>query len=199
MFLRAAQKEKMRKRAYELKKQFLDGIRLMETALQAGYSPENSLGEAVKELKKVYESEAFIIQEFQQIAVQIAVSRNLESLLMDFGIRSGIDDIQSFAEVFMIAKRTGGDLLAIIRNTISCIQQKQETMLEIETCLAGKVMEQKIMSLIPLMILAYINLASPEFLDVMYKNLTGNIIMGICLAAYGAAYLWGRKIVNIEV
>ena len=198
-FLIETKKEKKKKRERELKKQFLDGIRLMATTLQAGYSPENALREAVKELKKVYTPEAYIIQEFEQMEVQIAVSRNLEVLLLDFGQRSGIDDIQSFAEVFMTAKRSGGDLLAIIRNTIACIQQKQETMQEIETCLAGKVMEQKIMSMIPLLILAYMKLASPEFLDVMYGNTAGIAIMGICLGVYGAAYIWGRKIVNIEV
>lgn len=199
LFLNETKKEKKKKRERELKKQFLDGIRLMATALQAGYSPENALGEAIKELKKIYVSGSYIVQEFQQMEVQIAVSRNLEVLLMDFGRRSGIDDIQSFAEVFLTAKRSGGDLLAIIRNTISCIQQKQETLQEIETCLAGKVMEQKIMSLIPLMILAYMKIASPEFLDVMYGNTAGTAIMGICLGIYGAAYIWGRKIVNIEV
>ncbi len=197
--MKETKKEMKKKRERELKKQFLDGIRLMATALQAGYSPENALCEAVKELKKMYVSGAYIIQEFQQMAVQIAVSRNMEVLLMDFGRRSGIDDIQSFAEVFMTAKRSGGDLLVIIRNTVSCIQQKQETLQEIETCLAGKMMEQKIMSLIPLGILAYMNIASPEFLDVMYGNTAGTVIMGICLGIYGAAYIWGRKIVNIEV
>lgn len=197
--MKEVKKEKKKKRNDKLKKQFLDGIQLMSTALQAGYSAENALHEAVKELKKVYRADSYIIREFQQIETQIAVNRNLEILLMDFGQRSGIDDIQSFAEVFMTARRTGGDLLAIIRNTISCIQQKQETMQEIETCLAGKIMEQKVMSMIPLMILAYMRLTSPEFLEVLYGNITGNIFMGICLAVYAIAYLWGKTIVNIEV
>lgn len=72
-------------------------------------------------------------------------------------------------------------------------------MQEIETCLAGKIMEQKVMSMIPLMILAYMRLTSPEFLEVLYGNITGNIFMGICLAVYAIAYLWGKTIVNIEV
>ena len=198
-FLKEKKKEKTKKREQELRVQFLDGIQLMAAALQAGYSPENALHEARKELNKVYTPDAYIIQEFQQMEVQIGMSRNLELLLLDFGRRSGIDDIQSFAEVFLTARRSGGDLLAIIRNTIFCIQQKQETMKEIETCLSGKMMEQKIMSVIPLLILAYMKLTSPDFLDVMYGNPAGNVIMGICLAIYFAAFIWGRKIVNIEI
>ena len=72
-------------------------------------------------------------------------------------------------------------------------------MQEIETCLAGKVMEQNIMSMIPLLILVYVKLSSPDFLEVMYGNITGTAVMGICLAVYAAAYFWGRSIVRIEV
>ena len=197
--MKEKKKEHKKKREMELVKQFLDGIQLMAAALQAGYSPENALHEAGKELKKVYPSESYIVQEFQQIELQIKMNKNLEVLWLDFGRRSGIDDIQSFAEVFLTARRSGGDLLAIIRNTIFCIQQKKETMQEIETCLSGKVMEQRMMSMIPLLILAYMKLTSPEFLEVMYGNMAGTIIMGICLAVYAAAFLWGRKIVDIEV
>lgn len=199
LFIREQKKGLQKKRTQELKRQFLDGIQMMGTSLQAGYSVENALREAVKELSKVYAPDAFILQEFRFMETQIEMSRSMEELFMEFGRRSGIDDIQSFAEVFLTAKRSGGDLLAIIRNTISCIRQKQETMQEIETCLAGKIMEQKIMSLIPILILAYVKLASPEFIDSMYGNPAGTAVMTLCFGVYVLAYLWGRRIIRIEV
>ena len=103
------------------------------------------------------------------------------------------------AAVFLTAKRSGGDLLLIIRNTTFCIRQKQETMQEIETALSGKIMEQNIMSMIPLLILAYVKIASPEFLEGLYGNAAGAAVMSICFGVYVAAYFWGRKIVQIEV
>lgn len=90
-------------------------------------------------------------------------------------------------------------MLAVIRNTVSCIRQKQETMQEIETCLAGKVTEQNIMSLVPILILAYVKLTSPEFLEGMYGNLAGTAVMTGCFLVYIAAYIWGKRIVEIEV
>lgn len=199
LFLADQRRSLQAKRAREMTRQFLDGIRMIAASLQAGYSAENSLHEALRELQKVYEPDAFIVREFRFMDAQIEMSRNMEELMADFGRRCAIEDIQSFAEVFLTAKRSGGDLLSIIRNTASCIRQKQETMQEIETCLSGKVMEQNIMSLIPILILAYIRLSSPEFLTVMYGNVTGVTVMGGCFAVYVAAYLWGRKIVRIEV
>ena len=42
-------------------------------------------------------------------------------------------------------------------------------------------------------------LTSPEFLSGMYGNLTGRAVMTVCLLIYAVAYLWGKKIVGIEV
>jgi tight adherence protein B len=198
-FLGEVRSTLQKKRAKVMKAQFLDAIQMMSASLQAGYSAENALREALKELRKVYEPGDFIIREFERIEAQLGMSRSMEELLLDFGRRSAIEDIRSFAEVFLTAKRSGGDLLAIIRNTVSCIRQKQETMQEIETCLAGKVMEQNIMSLIPAGILAYVRLTSPDFLNVMYGNLTGVTVMILCFLVYLAAYFWGKNIMRIEV
>lgn len=199
LFLKEMKNTLKKKRAGEMKRQFMDGMQMVTASLQAGYSIENSLQEALKELVKVYETDSFIVQEFRMMEVQLAMSRSIEELFLDFGRRCDIDDIQSFTEVFVTAKRSGGDLVAVIRNTVSCIRQKQETLQEIETCLSGKIMEQNIMSLIPLLILAYVKLTSPEFLDVMYGNSAGAAVMILCFLVYALAYFWGRKIVRIEV
>lgn len=71
--------------------------------------------------------------------------------------------------------------------------------MEIQTCLAAKKLEQNIMSLVPVLILAYIQLVSPGFLDGMYHNAAGVVIMSLCLGIYALAWYWGRKIVTIEV
>lgn len=199
VFLKEQRKVLLKRRIGEMKLQFLDGLQMTAASLQAGYSVENAFREAWRELGKVYEPDTFIMREFRWICVQIDRNESIEGLLMDLGQRSGVDDIRSFAEVFLTAKRSGGDLLAIIRNTISCIRQKQETLQEIETCLAGKVMEQNIMSLVPILILAYVRLASPEFLEDMYGNPVGLAVMTVCFFVYAAAYFWGRRIVEIEV
>ncbi len=149
--------------------------------------------------EKIYEQDAFILKEFRYLVGQIGLNRTVEALLMELGKRSHVEDIQNFAEVFYTAKRTGGDLLAIIRNTVSEIQQKQETRQEIATSLSGKVMEQNMMSVIPLLILGYVKLTSPGFLDAMYGNWVGIVIMSICFIVYLTAYFWGRKIIDIQV
>ena len=198
-FLKDRRQALSRKRKIEMEGQFLTGIQLVCTSLQAGYAVENAFGEAAEQLRKIYSQESFAVTEFDYLVSQTKLNRSIESLLSDLGERSQVEDIQNLAEVFYTAKRTGGDLMAIMRNTISCIQHRRETRMEIETTLAGKVMEQNMMSVIPMLILGYVTLTSPEFLEVMYEGIPGRIVMGICLALYLLAYLWGRKIMTIQV
>lgn len=186
-------------RAEQMQSQFLTGMQLVSTSLQAGYSVENAFKEALRELKKIYEEDAFIVQEFRYIVSQVSFNRPMEILLLDLGQRSYVEDIQSFAEVFFTAKRTGGDLMAIIQNTVCCIQQKRETQREIETCLSGKRMEQNMMSVIPLFMLGYVKLTSPGFLDSLYHNVVGVTVMAGCFGVYLLAYIWGRRIMHIRV
>ena len=199
IFLKRGRETLAKQRLLTMQTQFLTGMQLVCTSLQAGYAVENAFREAYKELKKIYPEHSFIVQEFGFITGQNELNRSIESLLLDLGKRSHAEDIRNFAEVFYTAKRTGGDLIAVIRNTVSCIQQKQETRMEIETNLAGKVMEQNMMSMIPVCILGYVNLTSPDFLEIMYREPAGQMVMGCCLLVYVAAYLWGKKIMEIPV
>ncbi len=199
IFLKKQKEVYCQKRKRILEEQFLTGIQAVATALTAGYSVETAFEDAYRELQNIYREDDMIMEEFCYIVSQLRVNRNLEELLKGLAVRSGAEDICNFAEIFSVAKRTGGNLLSIIRNTAWTISQKEETRREIETALSAKRLEQNIMSLVPAMILLYVQLVSPGFLDVMYHNLTGMIIMTLCLLVYGAAYFWGRKIVNIEV
>ena len=65
--------------------------------------------------------------------------------------------------------------------------------------LASRMFEQKIMNLIPFLIVLYIDLTSPGFFNVMYVTWMGRGVMTMCLAAYAAALAMARKILDIEV
>lgn len=198
LFLKLKREVQRKKRIRRLGSQFLTGMQAVSNALAAGYSVENAFGEALKDLQKAYGNN-LIVTEFSVIVTQLSLGRTLESLLEELAARSGEEDIKSFAEVFAAAKRSGGDLISIIRNTVSSISQKEETRQEIQVCIAAKKLEQNVMSVVPLFILAYVGAASPGFLDVMYHNVTGIAIMSICLVIYFLAWMLGRRIVEIEV
>lgn len=198
-FLKDRRQVRRERRKKKLESQFLTGMQAVSNALGAGYSMENAFKEALYEVQKIYGAEELIVMEFQNITKMLALNKPLEGLLKDLGRRSDTEDIESFAEVFSAARRSGGDLIAIIRNTVSSISQKEEMRKEIQVCIAAKKMEQNVMSIVPIFILCYVGLTSPGFLDSMYYNAAGIAVMTVCLAVYIAAWYLGRRIVDIEV
>lgn len=198
-FLREKKKELVKKRGQELSMQFKDLLLTVSTNLKAGYSVENAFKESYRDLQMLYGAESPICREVKHIITGLENNVVLEKLLYSLGQRSHEPDIMQFADVFMIAKKSGGNMTDILVKTAGVIEQKIETDKEIQLMISAKKMEQKIMNMVPFLIIFYVGTTSRGFFDVLYHNLIGVIIMTVCLLFYGAAYLLSKRIVEIEV
>lgn len=193
-------KRAVRKKEEErLAQEFKDGIIAVSFSLNVGYSIENAFREAKKEMAVLYGEDSEISKEFGVICNRMSQNDNIEDILEDFAAKSKAEDILYFAEIFRYAKRSGGDLIAIIRNTAAIISDKNEVAKEINTIISGKKMEQKVMNAVPFGIIMYLRMTSPEFIEPLYGNITGISVMTACLIVYAAAFLLGRKITDIKV
>ena len=198
LFLRERKKTVWKGCKALIRREFLTGMQFAAASLQAGYSIENAFTEAYRQLCRTYPADSFAVREFAGICSQLSVNQPLEHILTDLSARSHVEEIERFTDAFCAARRSGGDLSMIIGNTVMLMQQKEETRREIETLLAGKQTEYLLMSGIPVFLLIYVNLTSPGFFDVLYGSSTGAVIMGTGLGLYLIAFLWGRKILEVE-
>jgi tight adherence protein B len=189
----------IKKRKWKLNIEFGDGLSGLSAALNAGYSVENAFYQAVIDLKQMYGEESLIINEFSTIVKKLKVNQNLEDILNDFGERSGVEDIKNFSEVFQTAKRTGGDLIRVIRTTEKTIRDKIDVEREIQTMITGKRLESRIMNIMPCGIIGYLRLSSPHFLDPLYGNIMGVAVMTAMLICYYAVTLLTNKLIDIKV
>lgn len=199
LYLKMQKKKCIARQKRELNYQFRDALTSMNVAVQAGYSAENAVRAAVKDLGRLHENRSDILDEFRYIESQIRLSVPVEELFIDLGKRSGVEDIENFAAVFYAAKRTGGDMTKVIQKVARMLGDKIEVKKEIEATLAAKKSEQMIMSIMPAGIICYLKLTSPGFMDVLYGNFFGICAMIVCMAIYGFSYWLGVKIVDIEV
>ena len=199
LFYRIAEKKKVERQRQRLIAEFKDAMQSIAAALQAGYSLENAWRESERELSELHGADAWMVKELHQMNQAVAMNQPIEKLFYDFAVRSGCEDILNFAEVFLFAKRSGGDFGRIIRTTTERIRDKIEVENEIQTVIAGKKMEQKIMSLIPVGLLGYLRITSADFLSPLYGTLTGAGTMTGALVVYAAALLLSEKMVAIKV
>ena len=114
-------------------------------------------------------------------------------VLSEFAENVEQEDVDNFVTVFTTAQKSGGDSIVIIKDAVKVISEKMETMI------ASKKLEFEIMSMIPFGMIGYMKLTFGDFLKVLYGNPAGIIVMSICLALYFTAYIWGKKMIKIEV
>lgn len=198
-YVKEQRNAKMLLRKQRLSIGFRDGIRCLLAALEAGYSLENAVKEAISDLKLMHSNESEIVKEFIHIHRQIKNNITIEEAMAHFAIRSGVEDIESFSEVLFTAKRTGGDIIKIIRSTSNAISDKLEVKREIITMITAKQFEVTILKIIPFGIIIYLWLGSPGFLDPLYHNVFGVIFMTIILILYTIIQKIAKKITYIEV
>lgn len=199
VYIYSWQKEECQKKEQEFREQFRTGIQTMAAALNVGYSVENAIRETAKDMKPLFKKECRIRREFARMIHQLDMNQTVEQVMTGLSERVNQEDVTSFVTVFITSKRTGGDSISIIRNAVRDISEKIEVEKEIQTLLAAKKLEFKVMCLIPFGIILYMRLAFPEFMNVLYGNLLGAVLMSICLGIYIAAYRIGKKLVEIEV
>ncbi len=198
LFLPVRVKSIIEKRASELNHQFRDMLDALTTSLGAGKNVNDSFIGIYEDLKIQYDADAFILKELEVIISGIHNNVPIEDILQDFGYRSGNEDILSFANVFAISYRKGGNIKDIIRNTHSILSDKMEISEDIETLVTSNKTEQNIMVVMPILLIGVIKLMSPEF-AANFVTPTGIISTTISLVFFVAAYFIGKSILEIKL
>lgn len=198
-YIKSWEKQTIKKRREAFRLQFKEAIQSLSAGLNVGYSVENALREAYKELRGMYRKEEVILKELTYIIHQLQMNVTVETAFEEFATRTQDEDVQTFVTVFNMAKRSGGDTMEIVRNVVRQMGEKIDVEREIQTVLAAKQMELRIMTAIPFAMIVYLRFSFPEFLSVLYGNAAGVIIMSVCLTIYLGAYEMGKRMVEIEV
>lgn len=193
-------KDIIAKRKQKLLMQFKEALYVISTSLSAGRSVENAFIDAKKDLEKIFDfgKENYIIDELTYINRRIQMNQTIEEALEDFADRSDLEDIRTFANVFVACKSTGGNLKSVTEITSRIIGEKITTKQDIETLISGKKFEANILAFIPFGIILFLKMSAPDFLTALY-TFQGRLLATGALLVIGVSVIWGRKIMNIEV
>ena len=191
--------KKEREKKERLRGEFKEAVLSVAANLRAGYAVENAFRETLQEMKMLYGGETVIYREFYKIVQGLANGISMEVLMGQFAERTDLAEIQEFADIFAIARRSGGNLTEIIYETAATISEKIDVEKEIQVLTSAKRLEQNIMSVVPFAIILYVSVTSEGYFDVLYTTAVGRIVMTGCFAVYATAYMLGVKITKIQV
>jgi tight adherence protein B len=199
-FLRIRRRQLLLRRKSELNDQFKQALFSLSSSLSAGRSFENSIIETVQDLQMLYANpQTYIIVEFNIIVQKLRNGENVEAALRQFSERADMDDIRNFSDVLSICKRSGGNLVEVIRRTAAMIGEKIELQQDISLLVAQKRFESRILSFAPLIIVALLSFSSPDYMLPLYEGIIGHLIMTVALILLFLCFTLTNKIMDIQV
>lgn len=200
LYPRIRTREIIRRRKKELNIQFKDMLYSLSSSLSAGKTVESAFREALKDLTVLYpEPSAFILAELGRIISRLDMNEPLEFALQDFAGRAGLEDVDNFVNVFNISKRSGGNLAEVIRNTSSIINDRIEVAQEVDTMLAERKFERKVLNVIPILMILLLSLSAPDYMAPVFNTLVGRITMSGSIVLLLTAWLISAKIIDIKL
>ncbi|TXK85405.1 type II secretion system F family protein [Paenibacillus sp. N3.4] len=199
LFPRIRQQQLIQLRKNKLHIQFKQALSCLSSSMTAGKSIETAFREALDDLKVLYPDPAcLIVVEFSVICRKIENGEQIESALKNFADRSHLEDVKSFTDVFLTCKRTGGNLVDVMKRTASVIGEKLEITQDISVMVAQKRFESRVLLFAPIIIVAVLAFSSPDYMEPLYSG-RGILIMTAALLLLAACYALTQKIMNIKV
>ena len=183
-------------RKQQLKEEFKNVISGVSGALQAGYSIENAFLYVLSEIKSDETADNLLEEDLKLLINGMQCGKGLEQGLKELGDKSDIEEIKELAYLVKTAGIYGGNLIRLMGQCARSMAEKSTTELEINTMIASKRLEGKIMSVIPFFIMLYLRLTGVSYIDVLYKTVWGHVFMTICLVGIVLTSISIDKIIN---
>ena len=166
--------------------QFKDTLSCLQTSLEAGESVEMAISSARKDMEIMHGDDSIMVQELVTMERRLGLSENIEEIFMDFAEKTSVREIENFADVFLVAKRSGGDIISLIKDANRNLYDKIELKREVDSVIAATVTECMVMKLMPVMILLYLRLFSGDFMSPLYATAFGRAAMIVVCILYFA-------------
>lgn len=191
---------KAEKRRALLITQFKDLLYSMTSYTAANVQLSAALEGCLSNLLLMYDEGTPLVKELKYMVINIKENKaNEVRLLKDFAERSHCEDIENFVQVYAACMITGGDLEKVLKNTIEVLMDKITIEREIKTLTSQKRLEGNIITAMPLIVIMFLNVFSPDYLEPLYVTVPGNLIMTGALTGLITAHVMTRKITSIEV
>ncbi len=171
----------------------------METGLEAGYSLENAVFAAVEDLGRIYGRDTDIGGLLEDLRHQILLRKPVWQAFQQFGEKTGLEEAGELAQVLRVQQRAGGNLILTMRSTVEKLQAGMEVQQEIETAIAEKKLEQRIMTVMPAMIILYMRFTNGAYIAPLYTTAAGNVIMTVAMVLNIAGDALGNRLVGKDM
>lgn len=183
----------------KIKMEYKDIIVCMAGNIGAGYPVEKAFIMGLRDVANQEKGKSRLESLIPGITNSLACNVSFEKVVFEFAETTGIDEIKEFLELLLASKKYGGNLVYMIRRYAGNISDRQRLHSEIETILAEKRLEGRIMLIAPFIIIIYMRLTNGEYMNILYSSMLGRMVMSISIVLMLGVNFIIEKIIRIEV
>ena len=189
-----------RKRRLLIRDQFRDVLYSFSASFATGRHMREAMKEALPYVSDIHGKDSVMAVELKNMVALLESTGEGElKLWQDFAVRSGLEDVMDFASVFRACRDTGGDLVSAASRAAEVISEKITLEAEIKTMASQRKFEGRIIGIMPALMIGFLRMTSPGYMDAMYKTLFGRLVMTSALFLMGFAIYLTEKITEIRV
>ena len=181
------------KRLARLENQLPDALDLISRALRAGHAFPTALKMVGDEINDPLAAEFRVV--FDEVNFGIA----MPDALMNLATRVPSTDLRYFVIAVLIQRETGGNLSELLISISAIIRDRIKLLGQVRVLSAEGKMSAWVLSLLPFGAAFMVQLVNPEFLEVLYTDSAGRMM----LALAGGMMLLGifvmRQVIRIRV
>lgn len=182
-----------RKRLQAFEQQLPDALDLMVRALRAGHAFSGAIDMVGTEASDP------IAGEFRTTFDEINFGISLQDALLNLANRVPSTDLKYFVIAVLLQRETGGNLAELLVNLSTLIRARFKLMGTIRVLSAEGRLSAWILSLLPFVAAALLNIINPKFMSVLWTDPAGLQLVWGALAMVTVGIFWMWRIVKIRV
>jgi tight adherence protein B len=184
---------RIHKNSQKFERQLVDGLELCARALKAGH-PLLAAFQLIAD-----EIPAPVGQIFAEICQQQALGVRMEDALRRSAMQTKNEDMQLFSAAMAIHLRSGGNLAEVMQGLAFVIRERLRLGRRFRTLIAQTQISKRILIAMPILMFFVLNLISPAYMQTMYQNGFGQLLLALAGLGLLAGWFTMNKMANLKV
>ncbi len=181
-------------------KEFNEVLYSMSTSFEMGRSLVFALEQAERTLLTIYKDKSLLANEIMKTRLEIVNGNQREEIaLSSLSQRVPLEDIRDFVDVYIFCKKTGGNVGKVISSSSQIITEKITIEREIIALMSQKKFEGQIIIGMPIVTILFLNIFSPDYLELLYTTIQGRLIMTASLLGIIVSFIYMNKLTHVEI
>jgi len=180
------------KRRAKFDQQLGDTLQLLSGGLRAGHSILRAIDAAASE------SQSPTSEEMRRVITETSLGRDLLASLTDTSERMHNEDFVWIAQAIQINREVGGNLAEVLDQVNETIRERSEIKGHIKSLAAEGKFSAYILIAMPFGIVVMLMMVNPGYMNPMFTNPLGWVMIGASAVMMTLGSLWMRKIIDLK-